>query len=64
MSGKWKVLGALAVAAWLASVAPHLSLDGPAGVAAVPEPGSWMLMIVGFGGIGGMLRRRRAPTRA
>ena len=27
--------------------------------AAVPEPGAWALMILGFGGAGGMLRRRR-----
>ena len=25
----------------------------------VPEPGAWMLMIAGFGGVGAMLRRRR-----
>jgi len=28
--------------------------------AAVPEPSAWALMIVGFGGAGAMLRRRRA----
>lgn len=27
--------------------------------AAVPEPAAWGLMLVGFGGLGGMLRRRR-----
>jgi hypothetical protein len=27
--------------------------------AAVPEPGAWALMILGFGGAGAMLRRRR-----
>ena len=27
--------------------------------AAVPEPAAWALMIVGFGGVGAMLRRRR-----
>jgi hypothetical protein len=27
--------------------------------AAVPEPGAWAMMIVGFGGIGALLRRRR-----
>ncbi|MDP1027228.1 PEPxxWA-CTERM sorting domain-containing protein [Sphingomonas sp. KR1UV-12] len=32
-------------------------------IAAVPEPKSWMLMIAGFGLIGGMLRRRRATLR-
>ena len=34
--------------------------DGLAGnVVAVPEPGTWALMILGFGGAGAMLRRRR-----
>ncbi|MEW5687168.1 MAG: PEPxxWA-CTERM sorting domain-containing protein [Pseudomonadota bacterium] len=32
-----------------------LSVDGPGGV---PEPSSWALMILGFGGAGAMLRRR------
>ncbi|RYY06694.1 MAG: PEP-CTERM sorting domain-containing protein, partial [Alphaproteobacteria bacterium] len=32
-------------------------------IGAVPEPGSWALMIVGIGVIGGGMRRRRA-TRA
>ncbi len=30
----------------------------------VPEPASWALMIMGFGGIGTMLRRRRYPVRS
>jgi len=29
---------------------------------AVPEPASWMMMILGFGGLGALLRRRRAPA--
>lgn len=29
----------------------------------VPEPASWALMIVGFGGVGALMRRRR-ETRA
>ena len=34
--------------------------DGLAGnVVAVPEPGTWALMILGFGGAGAMLRRRK-----
>lgn len=32
--------------------------------AAVPEPESWALMIVGMGGIGAMLRRSRRGSRA
>ncbi len=31
--------------------------------AAVPEPASWALLITGFGGIGGVMRRRRAGAR-
>lgn len=33
--------------------------DGLAGTA-VPEPGTWALMILGFGGAGAMIRRRKA----
>jgi hypothetical protein len=33
-----------------------------ANVAGVPEPASWALMLGGFGGLGAMLRRRRALT--
>jgi hypothetical protein len=29
-------------------------------VAAVPEPATWMMMLVGFGAIGWRLRRRKA----
>lgn len=32
--------------------------------AAVPEPGTWALMLLGFGGIGASLRRRRSRTIA
>jgi hypothetical protein len=50
----------------------NLVEDGPHGEhnlqAAVPEPGTWLLMIVGFGACGAMLRRSRqltlAPIRA
>jgi hypothetical protein len=35
----------------------HIRIDG---AGAVPEPATWALMILGFGGAGAMLRRRRA----
>lgn len=31
---------------------------------AVPEPATWGLMILGFGGVGAMLRSRRRPAFA
>ncbi len=31
---------------------------------AVPEPAAWMLMLLGFGALGGAVRRRRAPAAA
>jgi hypothetical protein len=31
---------------------------------AVPEPTSWALMLLGFGGMGAMLRSRRRPVAA
>ncbi len=30
----------------------------------VPEPGSWALLLIGFGALGGALRRRRTTSRA
>jgi hypothetical protein len=33
-------------------------------VAAVPEPASWSLMIMGFAGMGAALRRRRTAVAA
>lgn len=35
-----------------------------ASAAAVPEPASWALMILGFGGMGAMIRRRRTAMLA
>ena len=42
-------------------------VTGPAGaierdnviIAEVPEPATWAMMILGFGGVGAMMRRRR-----
>lgn len=34
--------------------------NGNFSAGAIPEPGTWALMILGFGGAGAMLRRRRA----
>jgi hypothetical protein len=32
--------------------------------AAVPEPATWAMMIVGFGGVGALMRRRRVTAFA
>lgn len=42
------------------------NISGPASfyAVAVPEPATWGLMLLGFGGIGMVLRRRRRPTLA
>jgi hypothetical protein len=38
--------------------------DGSFGIAAVPEPESWAMMIVGFGMVGAGVRGRRYTARA
>lgn len=37
---------------------------GGGGTGGVPEPASWALMILGFGGVGAVVRRRRAVVAA
>lgn len=44
------------------SAAVFVTIDSVTG--AVPEPSSWALMLLGFGGVGGLMRRRHAATRA
>ena len=40
------------------------SLGGTITINAVPEPGSWAMMLLGFGAAGYAMRRRRAPVFA
>jgi hypothetical protein len=37
----------------------QIRLGGVTAVGAIPEPGAWALMMLGFGGAGALLRRRR-----
>lgn len=41
----------------------NVSLVGPPPLQVVPEPGTWALMLAGFGVVGGMLRRKRVTAR-
>jgi hypothetical protein len=42
------------------NIGQPIYVQGSTSVPVVPEPASWALMIVGFGGVGSLLRRRRA----
>lgn len=42
----------------------NVTLQVGAAPSAVPEPAVWALMIIGFGGVGGMLRHRRGLSLA
>jgi PEP-CTERM motif len=42
----------------------NISGNAAFGMAAVPEPAAWALMLLGFGGIGMAIRRRRRPALA
>ena len=45
----------------LGSVADSIQINqGAGGVAGVPEPATWAMMLLGFGGLGSVLRSRRA----
>ncbi len=39
-------------------------LSGVGAAGGVPEPGAWALLLLGFGGVGAALRRRRAVAFA
>jgi hypothetical protein len=41
-----------------------ISADAVAGVAGVPEPATWAMMLLGFGGLGAVLRHRRTLVSA
>jgi hypothetical protein len=71
----WKTVSRSFVATSGSQVLSFLSLGTPTGLppialldnvsvtAAVPEPGTWMTMLLGFGVVGGVIRRRK-PARA
>jgi hypothetical protein len=40
----------------------NISGNGAFGMAAVPEPATWGMMLLGFGAMGMVLRRRRRPV--
>ena len=43
-------------------VVDDISFTGPAVAQAVPEPATWAMMMLGFGALGGMMRRRQKAT--
>jgi hypothetical protein len=53
------ILAATNVGSWLIDDV-SVRDNGGAGGLGVPEPATWALMILGFGGVGGLLRRRHA----
>lgn len=56
-----EILGERMTTLTVANLPTHIhSIDAPA----VPEPGSWMMMLIGFGLTGFALRRRRLPVAA
>ena len=51
--------GPAIVGAQFQSTGNSFEFDNLASIAAVPEPASWAMMLLGFGALGTMLRRRR-----
>ncbi len=46
------------------NIGPLLDAVALSTLATVPEPAGWTLMILGFGGVGAVLRRRRTASAA
>ena len=44
------------------NIAVYSTKDRPFDVPSIPEPATWAMMIMGFGGVGSMLRRRRSSA--
>jgi PEP-CTERM motif-containing protein len=59
-TGASETLSFLATGGPSSSQPPFALLDGVSLTGGVPEPAAWSLMIMGFGGIGASVRRRRA----
>ena len=65
-SMKFTATGSSETLSFLAAGTPNGSppfslLDGVS-LSAVPEPAAWSLMLIGLGGLGAVVRRRRAVT--
>ncbi len=45
------------------AIAGEITAGGPPPTPGIPEPSTWAMMLLGFGGLGAMLRRRRAQFR-
>jgi hypothetical protein len=67
----WALLAPLILTPGDHTIIANGTLTGPSGaysgtlnIQAVPEPATWAMMLIGFGGIGMALRRRRQPALA
>jgi len=63
-TGPTETLSFLATGGPRAAVPPFALLDGVSLTGGAPEPATWAMILVGFGGIGAMVRRRRALAAA
>lgn len=60
-SGSTSYTGSFNVATGIAQFVERIEITGP-NVSAVPEPATWGMMLLGFAGIGAVIRRRRATA--